>query len=564
MTKTKKKKIVILGGGFGGTYTARYLEKLIKHQHDKYEIILVSRDNYFTYQPMISEVIGGSLGVFDSVSSLRSLLKHTTLYIKDIIEIDQQAQTVTLAPNFCHKDIILNYDHLVLAYGTVTDFRNAPGGLKEHAFPFKTLNDAFNLRNQIIEVIEAAAYEKDPDERRSLLTFAVAGGGFSGIESVAEINDLARRMTRKYKTIKKEDIRVILIHSKNTLVDRELPESLGVYCAKILKKRGVEILFNRHLESATPQEVILDGDEHIACRTVVSTVPSGANPLTESLGLETIKGHILTDQYMKVPNTKNIYAIGDCAAIPLKNGTYCPPSAQFAIRQAKCLANNIMASFEKKRKKKPFSFKALGLMAALGHKRAVGELFGFVRLSGVFAWLVWRFVYWCKLPGFNRKIKVFFSWLLEVFIPAEPVQFRTEATSSIKHLHYAQDEYVFKKGDVGDLLYLILDGSVDVLEVDKDGNEKKLAVLTQGQYFGEMALLSKKHRTANIRCREDCNFLGIRKGDFNILIANFTDLREDFLKTEKKRSEYLDSQGNIHPIGDLANPIEEEPKAENE
>jgi NADH dehydrogenase len=191
------KKIVILGGGFGGVYTALHLEKALKKYRDSIEIILVNRENYFTYQPMLAEVVGGSIDILDSVTCLRSLLKHTSIYIREVTSINTETKEITLSPNFSHKDVIINYDHLVLALGSVTDFRTSPGGLAEHALPFKDLSDALSLRNRIIDVIETAAQESDAKERKTLLTFVVGGGGFSGVEVVAEINDLARKKATK-------------------------------------------------------------------------------------------------------------------------------------------------------------------------------------------------------------------------------------------------------------------------------------------------------------------------------------------------------------------------------
>lgn len=556
-TNKRKKRIVILGGGFAGVYTAKTLEKLFKHKRDEYEIALISRDNYFTFQPMIAEVVGGALGVLDSVSALRNLLKHTVLYIREISEIDVAEQKVTLSPNFTHKDLILSYDHLVIALGNVTDFRDSPAGLKEHALPFKNLSDAFVIRNRIIDVIETAAYETNEALKKKLLTFVVGGGGFSGIEVVAEINDLARKMAKQYPSINPEEIRVVLIHSKDRLVDKELSPSLGHYCGKVLQKRGVEIHFGKHLVSATPHEAILDTGEHIESATIISTVPSSSNPLVEELPVEKVRGRIATDEYLKSKSGKNIWALGDCAGVPLagQKGKICPPTAQFATRQGKVVANNIWATCMKKtKKKKKFSFKALGMMAALGHRRAAAQLLGFIKLSGVFAWIFWRAIYWAKLPGFNRKLKVLFSWILDIIIPQENVQLKAKVKGGIKHLHYAKGDVIFQKGDVGDFLYVVVSGSVEILE-EKEKQTKQLAVLGKGEYFGEMALLNQKRRNATVRCLEDSNIIAIRKNDFHLLVTNFQDLKKDFEKTEKarlkKNQEVLDSQGNILDIGDL-------------
>ena len=545
------KRIVILGGGFAGIYAATYLEKLFKKHRDQYEIILVSRDNYFTYQPMLAEVVAGSLGILDSVSSIRALLKHTTIYVREISNIDLVERTVTLSPNFHHTDLRISYDHLAIALGNVTDFRKSPGGLHEHALAFKTLKDAIKLRNHLIDVMESAAIEESPEIRRQLLTFVVGGGGFSGVEIVAEINDLVRLFAKKYPTIIPSEIRVVLIHKKDRLVDKELSPSLGKYAEKLLIKRGVEILFNTELRSATPQEAILHDGTRIPSSTIVSTVPANPNPLVERLPLEQLRGRLITDSFLRVSGIDNVWALGDCAAVPIHNSEQIsPPTAQFAVRQGKCLAYNIYASCLGTTQK-PFTFKALGMMASLGHRKAIAEIFGKIKLSGFPAWVLWRFIYWSKLPGISRKMRVGFSWILDMLVPQEFVQLKAEVHNGITHLHYAKGETIFRKGDIGDFLYIVVDGKVEILDISNQ-KEIQVAILGKGEYFGEMALLKQKKRNATVKCLEDTELLAIRKNDFHVLVTNFGNLREEFHKTEKLRSQKKVAISEIGDILDLS------------
>ncbi len=536
MNENKKTRVVILGGGFGGVYTAMHLEKLQK-KHKELEIILVNKENYFVYQPMLAEVVGGSLGILDTVSSLRRLLPKTTLYIREIQSINTANKTVTLAPQFSHTSLDISYDHLVLSLGTVTDFRGL-SGIHEHALPFKNLADTLVIRNRIIDAIESAAIESNPKLKQELLTFVIGGGGFSGTEVVAEVNDFARRMAKDYPTIDKSEVKVILIHSKERLMDIELSESLGNYAGEILQKRGVEIRFGLRLSSATPQEAILSNGEKIPCKTVISTVPSSPNPLMDTLELPKERGKVIADQQMQVQGQKDIWAIGDCSLIPAPSGEgYCPATAQFAIRQATVLAHNIVASLTNT-EKKTFTFKGLGMMGALGHQRAVAELFGSIKISGIFAWMMWRAVYWIKLPGMGRKIKVMLSWLLDMIVPTEAVQLKIQPTQGIVQLHYETGEIIFHQGDIGDYLYIIVDGKVQVLK-NKDGKEEKVCTLSKGEYFGEMALLSKGERSATVQCMEPTNVLALRKRDFGLLISNFDELKRNFESTDQARREKL-------------------------
>lgn len=526
------KRILILGGGFGGVYTAIYLEKYLKKEIKKGEIelCLVNKENYFVYQPMLPEVVSGSVGIFDTVSPIQRLLPKTKLYVREIEKIDLANKQVMLVPQFSHATTPVSYDHLILALGNITDFKDN-AGMHEHALPFKNLADAIMIRNRVIDVIGAAANEPDPILRKQLLTFVIGGGGFSGTEVCAEVNDFAQKICKEYTQITPEDVRVILVHKKERLLDRELPESLGNYAGKLLAKRGVDIRFGRMLIAATPEMAILDDQTRIMSKTIISSVPSMPNPLIEEVNLPKTHGRVNTNHFMQVEGHENVWALGDCAQIPLiKENDFCPPTAQFAIREAKQLAKNLVAQL-KGSEKKPFHFSAMGMLGALGHRSAVAELFGTFKFSGFLAWLLWRFIYWIKLPGIDRKIKVAVYWFLDLFVPTETVQLKLSPSQGIAQLHFEPGEIIFNEGDTGDFLYIITQGEVEVY--NKKGH---LANLGAGQYFGEMALLRESKRNATIRCIKSTNVLALTKKDFGTLVANFKELKQNFEDTDKLRS----------------------------
>ncbi|MGH7819593.1 MAG: NAD(P)/FAD-dependent oxidoreductase, partial [Candidatus Binatia bacterium] len=370
-----RQRIVILGGGFAGVYAARHLEKALGHRDD-FEIVLVNKENYFVFQPMLPEVISGSIGILDTVSPIRRLLPKTVLHVREIEAIDLEQRAVTTAPGFQPHPHRIRFDHLVLALGAVTDFRGLPG-LPEHALPFKNLADALHLRNHVIRALEEAAIEEDePELRRQLLTFVVAGGGFSGVEVVAELNDFVRGVARSYRGIDPAEIRVILLHSQERILP-EVSEKLALFAQRILRERGVELRLETRLEAATGEEAILAGGERIPTRTLVSTVPSSPHPLIEGLDLPKAKnGRLLVTRGLQVQSTTNVWAVGDCAMVPEPGGEgFCPPTAQHAIRQAKTLAHNVVAAI-RGGEPKTFDFKGLGKMGALGHRSAVAEVFG--------------------------------------------------------------------------------------------------------------------------------------------------------------------------------------------
>jgi NADH dehydrogenase len=527
-----KQRIVVLGGGFAGVYAAKRLEERLGRRDDV-EIALVNKENYFVFQPLLPEVISGTIGLTDVVSPLRRLLKKTDVHVREVEAIDLAAKTVTLAPGFHPHGHVLPYDHLVIAMGTVTDFRGLRG-LPEHAFPFKNLADALHLRNHVIRALEEAAIEKEDAElRRRLLTFVVAGGGFSGVEVTAELNDFLHHALKHYRSIDRREVRVVLLHSQERILP-EMPAGLAAYAEKILRRRGVEVLLNTRLAAATAESAILADGTVIATRTLVSTVPSHPHPLVETLPLERAKnGRIVVDASLRARGADGVWALGDCAQVPAPDGGFSPPTAQHATRQATTCADNIAALVEGKGETalKPMTFKGLGKMGSLGRRSAVAEMFG-MKFSGFIAWFLWRTIYLLKLPGWGRRLKVAASWTLDLLLPPETVQLRLEATSGIVEEHFEPGECVFHEGDAGDRLFIVLRGRAEVLK-----DARKLAELGPGEYFGEMALLGAGRRNATVRCVEPMNVLSLPKRDFGLLSANLPALRSDFEGAAARRKD---------------------------
>lgn len=528
MSTTHRKRIVILGGGFAGVYTARRLEKKLRRlgvRAADWEIVLVNRDNYFVFQPMLPEVISGSIGILDTVSPLRRLLPRTTIVVREVEAIDLQSRTIRTSPGVHPHPSVIHFDHLVLALGTVTDFRGLRG-LPEHAMPFKNLGDALALRNHVIGALEEAAVEEEPELRQQLLTFVVAGGGFSGVEVAAELNDFVREVARHYRAIDASEIRVVLLHSQ----DRILPEvspKLALFAQGILAKRGVEIRLGTRLEAASAEAAILAGGERIATRTLVSSVPNSPHPLVEALPVpKSGNGRILVTPQLGVEGSANLWALGDCAMVPNPDGRgFAPPTAQHAIRQAHTLADNIAASIAGTRMRS-FSFGGLGRMGSLGHRSAVAEVFG-IQVSGFLAWWMWRTIYLAKLPGWARRLKVATSWTLDLFLQPDLVQLRAGAAGGLRHEHYEPGQAVFHQGDVGDSIFVIVDGTAEVLR-EEASHSARVACLGAGEVFGEMALLGRSERNATVRCLEAMTVLRLPRRDFRLLDASLPALRRSF------------------------------------
>ena len=520
-------RILILGGGFGGVYTALTLEKLLKAElrRGEVELGLVSRENYIVFQPMLPEVISGGIGLLDTITPIRRLCPNTNLYTRTIESIDLEHRGVASTAGFGSRQHHLHYDHLVIALGNVTSFAGQPG-LAEYALPFKYLGDALALRNRVIHTLEEADIEQDPEVRRALLTFVVAGGGFSGVEAVAELNDFVRAAAKSFRHLRPEEIRVVLLHA-GTLILPELPASLAEFAQRLLMRRGVEIRLQTRLGGATADAALLAGGDRIATRTLVSTVPSGPNPLVAMLPLKTDRGRIVVDGGLEVPDRPGVWAVGVCAAVrDAKTGELCPPTAQHATRQAAQVARNIVAVLRGE-PKRAFAFTAVGKMGSLGRRSAVAEIFG-VKLSGFLAWWLWRTIYLLKLPGLDRKIRVATDWTLDLLLPTDIVQLKTDRAVGVRREYFEPGQIVFREGDRGDWLYVVTEGEVEVLKGDGAGSLTPLRRLGRGECFGEIALVSDRPRSATVRAVCATNVLAVDREAFQALFATLPPLRGFF------------------------------------
>lgn len=528
---SSEKRILILGGGFGGVYTARRLEKLLKPKEAS--LSLVNRENYWVYQPMIPEVISGAIGLTDVVAPIRELCRSTELVMRDVESVDLKKKVVTVSPGFRPRKMELSYDYLVIALGSTTKFTGMPG-LLEHARPFRNLADAMNLRNHVINVLEEAEVESDPEVRAKLLTFVVAGGGFSGVEVIAELNDFVRRVKRRFPQLKAQQHRCVLVHSG----DRILPEmtaGLAGFAHRILQRRGVEILLKDRLAAATSEKAILNSKNEIPTKTVISTVPSQIPPVLQKLDCQYDKGRLLVNGNLELVGYEGeVWALGDCAAITTKSGQPVPPTAQHATREARTVAQNIAATLHN-RPGSAFSFEGLGKLGSLGHYSAVAEILG-IHISGFPAWCLWRTIYLLKMPTLNRKVRIWLDWALSVFFPPDLVEVRNAAENGICRQHFEGGEVVFYQGDVGDKVYIIESGECEVLQ-RRDGLENVVATLGAGDYFGEMAVLTDTSRNATVRALTRMDVLLVAKGDFDLLKAGVPAFGDVFSSLARKRDQ---------------------------
>jgi NADH dehydrogenase len=526
----ERKRIVILGGGFGGVYTARCLENMLRPEEA--DICLVNRENYWVYQPMLPEVISGSIGLANVVAPIRRLCPRTNLVMREVEDIDLVNRVVTVSPGFRPRPKRIPYDYLVIALGEITNFYGMQGML-ENAMPFRTLADAIALRNHLIHVLEEADVEEDEDLRRKLLTFVVGGGGFSGVEVIAELNDFVRGVKKHYLRLRSERIRCVLVHSRDRIL-QEMAEPLALFAQRILRKRGVEIILKDRLLAATSEKAILKSGMEIPSKTIISTVPSVAIPVLAKLECAKEKGSLLVTSGLELTGYEGqVWALGDCAAIKTVSGKDVPPTAQHATREANTCAVNIAAAI-RGGARAGFAFEGLGTLGSLGHGSAVAQILG-VKMSGVLAWLLWRTIYLMKIPGIKSKFRISMDWFVHLLFPPDLAQTRMQQESEIKNQHFEPGDVIFHQGDLGDNVYVIEKGECDVIKED-NGTQTTLATLRAGDYFGEMALLSDKTRNATIQARTATEVLLIPKGDFDTLRRSVPAFGEVFHELARKRA----------------------------
>ncbi|HUS09174.1 MAG TPA: NAD(P)/FAD-dependent oxidoreductase [Pyrinomonadaceae bacterium] len=415
----RPRRILILGSGFGGLYTALHLEKKLRRYSDV-ELTLVNRENFFLFTPMLHEVAAGDLDLTHIVNPVRKLLRRTHFFNGDIKRIDLKERRVIVAHSDDNHDHELAYDYLVLALGSVTNFYNLPG-LAENALTMKSLSDAIRLRSRLIKNLEEADFECACEDRSRLLTVVVAGGGFAGVETVASVNDFVREAIEFYPKLSEKELRIVLIEATDVILP-ELGPQLGAYARKKLARRGVQFLMNTAVKSISNDEVNLSDGTSFKTNMLVWTAGVSPNPLLDMLDCSKERGRLVTNEFLEVTDYPGVWALGDCAAVPdPATGKSCPPTAQHAIRQGKVVGENIVAAINGGRRRR-FEFKTIGALASIGKRTGVARIMG-VNFSGFIAWWLWRTIYLSKLPRFEKKVRVALDWFLDLLFSKDLVQF---------------------------------------------------------------------------------------------------------------------------------------------
>ena len=428
------KNVVIVGGGFAGTTAA----KALQHRLPKdYRVVMISEESYTTFNPMLPEAVGASIFPEQVVAPLRQVLDvqmGSRFIMGSVTAIDTVKRILTCTTLAGATEI--SYEHLICAYGNRARLDFIPG-MAEHALPLKTIGDAMEIRNRVLRRLAQIELESDPAKRATLGHFVVIGGGFSGVEVAGELVDCLASVRRYYPGVTTCNLRVTVVQDADRLL-LELPASLGKAAQCSLKARGVTVQLGARASEILPDGVRLMNGDVLNAATVICTIGTKANILTETIGLPVERGRIVVRPDLSIADRPGLWAIGDCAlAMNAYNNQPSPPTAQFAVRQARLLADNLLRLIAGK-PTAGFRYRSRGMMAAIGHMKGVAEIFG-IPISGLPAWMLWRAYYLAQMPTLGRKVRIFVEWTWGMFFPVDITHMRFTRSRDQENLSQLTD-----------------------------------------------------------------------------------------------------------------------------
>jgi NADH dehydrogenase len=518
-------RVVIVGGGFAAVKFAKTLRN--KLRGSECEILLFNRENHMVFHPLLADVAGASINADAAAAPLRQMLPGVECRTERVQRIDLPASEIefdsasgTLAR--------LHYDHVVVACGAESNLGIIPG-MTEHAFPFKVVSDAIDLRQHVVRQMENAEAASELDRRRWYLSFIIVGAGFSGAEVAGEINELVRSSTRFYRNFRKEDVTVTLVHSQDQILPEVVPK-LRAFAQKRMQKAGITMLMNTRAVAATHEGIQLQDGRMLPGATVVCTIGTTISPIVERLNVAKERGRIRTVPDMRMEGQTNAWAIGDCAFIVNAfDNKPSPTTAQFAERQGRQAALNLIRIL-RGQPTQPFRFKALGQLCSIGGYEAVAEMLG-MRISGFPAWVMWRGVYLFKLPTWSRRIKVALDWAWDVLFPRDLSFLNTDATQQVTHAYYRPGDFIHRRGELAQVFSIIEEGEVEILQpAEESPDGKVIAVLGKGDFFGEEALLANRPHETSIRARTVVRLAQVGSALFSQMAGSFAPLRDVLVK----------------------------------
>lgn len=545
--------VVILGGGFAGVECAKILGKYKKGK-DFLRVAIISNENYMVFQPMLPEVAGASISPEHIINTIRHICPGVDVFKGEINSVSYAEKIIKVNAGSFSPNHQIKFKKLVFTLGAHIDLSRVPG-MPEHALLMQNIGDAMRLRATVIQRFEEANICTDPKIRKRLLSFVIVGGGYSGVETAAQILDLMKEMNKHYHGVSGTDFRVFLIHSRGQLLPT-LSSKLGEYCYNKLIENGMEVILNKRVRSVTSNTCVLNDDRIIETSTIVSTIGNSPHPrvidFCNDNSIEMHEGRIKTNEFLQVLDNDEIWAAGDCAAVPLINeDEYCPGNAQFAMRQGKLIGQNIVSSLEG-RKLKKFKFTGLGELATIGHHSAVASIMG-LQFSGFLAWWMWRTIYLMKLPGLKRKIEICIDWTLDVFFARDINLLNPRYSRMLKTVNLEAGDLLFNPGEPAFSIYFVKKGVVEILD-----GEEIVKTVREGEYCGERAVLGDGIWKYTAKAAESCSLVSLAAGEFKEIIAGSTELQKLFTRSLQMYQGYenMDSiKENLKP-GILSKKIE--------
>lgn len=516
---TKPTRVLVLGGGYVAIWFARSIKRAVKR--GDIELTVVDHNNYHTFHGLVPEMLTGVVQAGQIISPSRRLFAPGRFVCANVDAIDLERKSVAVSRVIDGKPATLEYDHLVVNLGSVDDLSRYRG-VGEHTMRLKSYFDCIRVRNHLLAMLEMAEIETDPEERRRILHFIIAGGNYAGIEVASELADLLDDLAGKeYRDLRRDEARITVVHSGEIILPelgRQFPK-LSARAEKIMTDRGIVLERGVKLASATPEEAVLSDGRRLPTRTIVSCTGTAQSPLLDQLPFERdAHGRLIADAYGRVSEEHSVWSAGDCGAVPMKNGKTAPPLALYAMKGGATIGTNLLRTLSGKSLKR-YSFTGMGDCCVLGRGNAVGQIWG-IPLTGVLAWLVWRSCMIAYLPTWQKRVRTMLDWLVVPFFGRDIASVNaSDQVGVVRHL-FESGQVIIRQGDIGRAMYIIQSGQVEVVQ-EADANETRVATLGPGEHFGEIAVLKDTRRTATVRALEPVTVLRISREETKMLSASF-------------------------------------------